>query len=98
MGRRAIELSRQDEIDFLLLQKLANRANARLRMIEKNYGKDQWGARKLKRELDVTPLGAWTKSGRAKISKSQTRIQRRAEIKILKDFLSPSRCFNEKRY
>ena len=57
-------------IDNDSLRKLVKRANQRIVRIEQRYGKDRWGVKKLKANLDNDLLNAWTKKGRIRVPKN----------------------------
>ena len=61
------EMTEEQAELFRELTKLSKRANQRLVRLERTFGKDTWASRKLKNRLDIEPLQAWTKTGRATI-------------------------------
>lgn len=70
------------------LEKLARRANQRIRTIERVFGKDTWAVKRLRNKLDIEPLKAWTKTGRVKFNKSMTELQMKATIIAVNNFLN----------
>lgn len=69
------------------VKKLVKRANQRLVRMERNFGVDTWGSKKLRDELDTEPLKAWTSSHRIRINKSMDEIQLNAIKKSTSYFL-----------
>ncbi len=63
---KKIELTKEEQEVYNNLRKLAKRANQRLVRLEREFGKDRWGAKELKSKLDVEPLQTWTKTRKSK--------------------------------
>lgn len=76
---------------FNEMKKLANKASARIRTIEKTIGKTPiLGVRELKEKLESLPMEQWTAGGRPAVRKNLSETQMIAEINALKDFLEDS--------
>ena len=73
---------------FRELTKLSKRANQRIVRIERKFGKDTWGIKRLRNKLDIEPLQAWTRAGRVRVNKKMSITQLRATIKATKQFLN----------
>lgn len=69
------------------LKKLSKRANQRLVRLEREFGKDSWGAKELKSLLDNEQLKGWTVTGRVKVNKSMDIETMQAIIKATEKFL-----------
>ena len=71
------------------LKKLGRKANKKLLILEREFGKKNMFASKLlKSRLDTEKLKGWTKGGRVRTSISDKNItQVKAEIKALKEFI-----------
>ena len=69
------------------VKKLVKRANQRLVRMERNFGIDTWGSKKLRNELDTEPLKAWTSSHRIRINKNMNETQLNAIKKSTSYFL-----------
>lgn len=90
MPRVKKELTREEQELFSELKKLSKRANQRIVRLEREFGKDTWATKYLKKKLATEPLQAWSISGRVKANKSMTVTQMKATIKATKEFLNSS--------
>lgn len=70
------------------VRKLVKRANQRLVRLERNFGVNSWGSKKLRNELDIETLNAWTSSNRIRFNKKMTETQLNAIKKATQSFLS----------
>lgn len=70
------------------VRKLVKRANQRLVRLERNFGINSWGSKKLRNELDIETLNAWTSSNRIRFNKKMTETQLNAIKKATQSFLS----------
>lgn len=63
-------------INYENIQKLVNKANSRLRRLEKFTGRDvSWSGKQLQSKLDNEKINAWSSGNRIKISKDMTETQ-----------------------
>lgn len=83
-------MSKQEEKEKLLkeLKKLAKRANQRLVRLEREYGKDTWASKKLRKRLEVEKLQAFTEKGRIRVSSKYNITQLNAVITATNQFLN----------
>lgn len=70
------------------VRKLVKKANQRLVRLERNFGVNSWGSKKLRNELDIETLNAWTSSNRIRFNKKMTETQLNAIKKATQSFLS----------
>ena len=70
------------------VRKLVKKANQRLVRLERNFGVNSWGSKKLRNELDIETLNAWTSSNRIRFNKKMTETQLNAIKKATQSFIS----------
>lgn len=87
MAKKKIEMTKEQIALYNELKKLSKTANQRILRIERNFGADSWGIKKLRGKLESEPVRAWTISGRIKVSKQMSVEQLKSTIKATKSFL-----------
>lgn len=87
MAKKKIEMTKEQIALYNELKKLSKTANQRILRIERNFGSDSWGIKKLRGKLESEPVRAWTISGRIKVSKQMSVEQLKSTIKATKSFL-----------
>lgn len=85
---KKVEMNETQKELFRELTKLSKRANQRIVRVERMFGKDTWGIKRLRNKLDIEPLQAWTSAGRVRVNKKMSITQLRATIKATKQFLA----------
>lgn len=70
------------------LRKDIKKANLRLTLLEKNYGKDSWASAIYKERLESSKVQALTLTGRVKADESMSLMQLRAIDKATQSFLN----------
>lgn len=73
---------------YNLLKKEVKKANARISRIEKAFGEDSWGAKKIRPYLETEKLNAITEKGFITVRKSMTESQMKMVEKYVKRFNS----------
>ena len=73
---------------YNLLKKEVKKANARISRIEKAFGEDSWGAKKIRPYLETEKLNAITEKGFITVRKSMTESQMKMVEKYVKKFNS----------
>lgn len=84
---KQIQMTDEQKELYSELKKLAKRANQRILEIERFWGENSWGIRKLYERLDTDLYQAISQKGRIRVSKSFNEMQMRAIIKETKSFL-----------
>ena len=69
---------------YNLLKKEVKKANARISRIEKAFGKDSWGVKRIRPYLETEKLNAITEKGFIAVRKSMTETQ----MKMLEKYLN----------
>lgn len=87
MARKIILSEEQTQL-YNDLKKLVKRANQRLVRLERAFGTDTWGMKRVRDKLDIEPLKAWTSKGRIRLNKSYNIQQLNAIKNITEKFLS----------
>ena len=80
-------MARKDDL-LKELRLEVKRANQRIVRLEREFGKDSWGTKRLKALLDNDRLNAWTEKGRTKISKNMTENELHTVQRAIRSFLS----------
>lgn len=73
---------------YNLLKKEVKKANARISRIEKAFGEDSWGVKKIRPYLETEKLNAITEKGFITVRKSMTESQMKMVEKYVKRFNS----------
>jgi len=88
MARKQVQMTQEQYELYQILQKEARKANRRLALIEKNFGRDTWAGKRLRNRLESTKIQAYTKGGRVSVRKNMSTMQMKATLKAVRQFLN----------